>query len=372
MSIPSYDEIYSFPGGYLRPPHGCSPHMPLDKHHKPHFEPSYARETSKSIDIYDKFGRLRYVVELASQLLSPGQRGYKVTVAQMLQNGLKAFLQIPSDGSYEPKYDIAIENFNACVKKYQSLIDAEMRDFRDIDVYSENIGYEVQKVECCSSCRWCMKTLAKGKHTPKHENVIKMQCCCPMNEQVFNYAQQFPQMPHNRFHDHGWKQLPWQAMMDQDGLDGASKEFQASWDPRKFPNIVFPTVDPLGKCENYTHGDGYLQYGLPHTPPQYQIASNIATAFDPTVEYKPGDLVYYAGKLYQCINEHPAGNWNDNDFVVTTINDALKQKTPIEMLSDYVQTTALSGYEISEDPRQREIADAVKHLLSALGGCTST
>ena len=130
---------------------------------------------------------------------------------------------------------------------------------------------------------------------------------------------------------------------------------------------MFPTVEALGKCENYTHGDGYLQYGMPHTPPQYQIASNIATAFDPTVEYSPGDLVYYAGKLFQCVKPH-AGSWNDSDFIVTTINDALKEKSDIDMLSAYVQNNVLSGYEISQDPRQREIANAVKHLLSALGG----
>lgn len=130
---------------------------------------------------------------------------------------------------------------------------------------------------------------------------------------------------------------------------------------------MFPTVEPLGKCENYTHGDGYLQYGLPHTPPQYQIASNIATAFDPTAEYNPGDLVYYGGKLYQCVAYH-LGNWNDVDFAVTTINDALKHKSDIDMLSNYVETTALSGYPFSDDPRQREIADAVKHLLSLVGG----
>ena len=89
MSIPSSEDIKSFAGANCPPP-------PLDKHghhhDMQHFDPSYVRETSKNIDIYDKFGRLRYVVELASQMMSPGRRGYKVTVAQMLPNGLKAFL----------------------------------------------------------------------------------------------------------------------------------------------------------------------------------------------------------------------------------------------------------------------------------------
>ena len=72
--------------------HDCGHQHRFDKCHANHFSPSYVRETSKNIDIYDKFGKLRYVVELASQLISPGQRGYKVTVAQMLDNGLRAFL----------------------------------------------------------------------------------------------------------------------------------------------------------------------------------------------------------------------------------------------------------------------------------------
>lgn len=64
---------------------------------------------------------------------------------------------------------------------------------------------------------------------------------------------------------HGWNKLPWQNPSEI----GKTRLVTDEWDPCKFPNIMFPTVDPLGKCDNYTHGDGYLQYGMPHTPPQY-------------------------------------------------------------------------------------------------------
>ena len=101
-------------------------------------------------------------------------------------------------------------------------------------------------------------------------------------------------MPHYK-HFSAWQKLPWQSNADIKNIDSLDGK---DWDPRKFPNIVFPIVDALGKCENYTHGDGYLQYGVPATPPQYQIASNIATAFDPTSQYKSGDLVYFNGKLF--------------------------------------------------------------------------
>ena len=71
MSIPCYQDIYKFPGGYHHRHH----HGP-----KSGFEPSYARETSKSTDICDKFGNLRYVIELTSILTVDG-RGYKVKVS---------------------------------------------------------------------------------------------------------------------------------------------------------------------------------------------------------------------------------------------------------------------------------------------------
>lgn len=65
MSIPSYNEIYSFPGGY--PPFGKPDAC---KHQR--LKPSYVKETSKSVDICDKFNRLRYVVELSSQVILSG------------------------------------------------------------------------------------------------------------------------------------------------------------------------------------------------------------------------------------------------------------------------------------------------------------
>lgn len=353
MSIHSCDETNIFQANCQPDGKQCPP---FPHHDIKNLKPSYARETSKNIDIFDKFGKLRYVVELTSKWCGIGQRGYKVTVAQMLKNGLKVFLQIPDrEDNYEYDYNVAIETFNTCVKKYQSLIDAEMRDFRDIDVYSENIGYKVQHVECCQSCRWCIKTFPRKDPNTCCKKPIKLQCGCPNNEQVFNYAQPFPQVDHCNKTFNSWQKLPWQKPDDVKSLEHM---WGKDWDPRKFPNVMFPVVQPLGICDNYAHGDGFLQYGPPHTPPQYQIASNIAAAFDQTKEYEVGNMVYHDGKLYVCTKDHK-GNWNDDDFVLTTVSDQLQHT---------VHDDILSGETMHMDPRQREIADIVEIVLKKFGG----
>ena len=69
MSIPYYNEIYAFPGGYsyqfnrtpMKPNHEISPSNTID--------------TSKSVDIVDSFGKLRYVVSLSSCISAIGIDG---------------------------------------------------------------------------------------------------------------------------------------------------------------------------------------------------------------------------------------------------------------------------------------------------------
>lgn len=45
------------------------------------------------------------------------------------------------------------------------------------------------------------------------------------------------------------------------------------------------------------------------------IEATIAPQFDPTAAYNAGDLVYYGGKLYECLLDDTAGNWNPSRFV---------------------------------------------------------
>ena len=53
-------------------------------------------------------------------------------------------------------------------------------------------------------------------------------------------------------------------------------------------------------------------------------ASNIAPAFDATASYEIGDLVYYGGTIYRCINDH-TGDWYAEDFSATAIDVELSE-----------------------------------------------
>ena len=44
----------------------------------------------------------------------------------------------------------------------------------------------------------------------------------------------------------------------------------------------------------------------------------IAPFFNPETAYDPGDLVYYNGLSYRCVNAHE-GEWDADDFAATTI-----------------------------------------------------
>ena len=50
----------------------------------------------------------------------------------------------------------------------------------------------------------------------------------------------------------------------------------------------------------------------------------IAPAFSAEASYDPGDLVYYNGLTYRCVNAH-SGEWDADDFSATTIDNELAE-----------------------------------------------
>ena len=52
----------------------------------------------------------------------------------------------------------------------------------------------------------------------------------------------------------------------------------------------------------------------------------VADSFTTTVSYSTDDYVIHEENLYQFITDHPAGEWNDEDVVVTTIEDGLNSE----------------------------------------------
>lgn len=143
--IPSYYEVY-------RHPH---------PHHPPRPMPSHVDTTSKSVNISDAFGNLRYIVELVSypfynEATGAKDLGFKVIVKNIIENTYGVpFLMIPEGQAWEFEYEIAMKNFKDCVDRYNSLVAAEMKDFKDIDIYKDRIKYVETKPCCCMFCRWC-------------------------------------------------------------------------------------------------------------------------------------------------------------------------------------------------------------------------
>ena len=118
-----------------------------------------AKETQKVTDIRDAFGNLRFKVTLTSaadQYNDVHRISYTVVVVNCQWDGAELqILQKPEDG--EPPmfdYSYALSFYNECVKKYSDLVKAEVKDFQDISIYKEKIGYEVTCPACCMTCKW--------------------------------------------------------------------------------------------------------------------------------------------------------------------------------------------------------------------------
>lgn len=92
----------------------------------------------------------------------------------------------------------------------------------------------------------------------------------------------------------------------------------------------------------------------------------IAPAFSAEASYDPGDLVYYNGLTYRCVNAH-SGEWDADDFAATTIDNELS-----ELRSGLTNLLKYKTF--------NEVAtDTANHLYSTgiscdqyvcLGGCT--
>lgn len=65
----------------------------------------------------------------------------------------------------------------------------------------------------------------------------------------------------------------------------------------------------------------------------------IAPTFSDEASYDPGDLVYYNGLTYRCVNAHE-GEWDADDFAATTIDGELAElRSGLTNLLKYVDIT---------------------------------
>ena len=84
-------------------------------------------------------------------------------------------MTIPEDG-WEFDYRKAMESFTTCVDRYNSLVAAEIKDFRDIDIYKDRIKYVETKPCVCMFCKWCRQV-----YLDQHCSRWKLECHNPKN-----------------------------------------------------------------------------------------------------------------------------------------------------------------------------------------------
>lgn len=146
MNIPHYTEVYK-----------THSHDHCDDKK---IKTSYALDTSKSTSIVDVTGELRYIVKFECATDESQIPGYQVKVYRpkiSIEESDDLILDVyPNDG-YEYDYVKAQMIFNEFIKKYSLLVDAEMSDFSDMNVYRERIEYIITQPECCGTCKYCEK-----------------------------------------------------------------------------------------------------------------------------------------------------------------------------------------------------------------------
>ena len=225
MDIPYYEYIYDFPGDYDHHHH---------KHHKPHIQLTHALEVLKVVNLFDAIGNIRYIVKLCSTKIDD-VFGYKVKVILFYPNEQpdvnNPLFVIPADpDTYEFDYNKAQNDFDTCVQRYDALLKAETKDFRDIDIYAEKIGYVDTTPECCRFCKWCQKNEYDGHY----------ECHNIKNQRQYVFMNDYPK--HHKTHRiDSWQKLPWQKC---NPLCGDNYD-------RDKVNVIFPKVDEFGKCKNF-------------------------------------------------------------------------------------------------------------------------
>ena len=127
-------------------------------------------ETSKHVQILDKFGMVRYSVKLDEE---NGQ--YTVRAYLILIGGTEKLVE-----ETLPVLREAEKLFRRTVDTYKALVEAESVDPRSMKVYAKRIGYHKVFVRCCANCKYvrpllqdcCISALSGVKPSGK-----KYVCC---------------------------------------------------------------------------------------------------------------------------------------------------------------------------------------------------
>ena len=143
--------------------HGKPPPPPPPKR-PPHFENknnSLTRETSKIVELKDKFGNTRFKIGLTDyddplypehDDLQHWDTLYQVTVVSYCckdeDQPITLFEQTFND------YEEAVNKLNELVEQYRVLINAETKGWQDITAYADRINFRTIDPDCCKNCMW--------------------------------------------------------------------------------------------------------------------------------------------------------------------------------------------------------------------------
>ena len=217
-------------------------------------------ESTKVAEIHDVFGNLKYTISLNRYNTVDSNYKYKYEV-QVVNNFSTTepliILTIPEKGSDEVIFDYAIADniYKDCIKQYTSLVKAETRDFQDIDIYKEQLDYEITCPKCCKTCKWSFIVPLDKEYPNGQKDFIfgitgKLKCLNPENQKTFTKFSNFYPDLHCQF-EHDPTYFMNNPVVNQRPLSPLPEHppYYKEEDVNKL--IVNPTVDEFGLCPKY-------------------------------------------------------------------------------------------------------------------------
>lgn len=242
------------------------------------------------------------------------------------ENGLEILRIDQKDGRPVSDYAWIQGQFDKCVRNYSDLVKAEVRDFQDISVYKDRIGYRRVKPECCATCRFAKRVCVKDDF--RFGLSGRLECRNPKNAERFSYDMEEFDNPSRRLRPPGmWQRLPWQGTM-----------LPPPPPPCPGPCAVFPLVDENGLCDNFE------ERRRPYRPCP---GDSLTDMIDRKVDEKYGRL---SGDISSLVGEQ----------VDRTLDEQLSGKIIPEVgkaIEDQLSTAVIDGNRLLQDYNDDGVVD---------------
>ena len=127
------------------------------EHHHGHHSMGdpFVQETSKTSEIRDNFGKVRFKVYLIDMLDYYDEKEdcddrFVVSVYSLCYS-LDPY-KILEETFNEPSDAYCF--YNKCIENYKHIVQVETKDFQDIAIYAEKINYHKIDPDCCANCKY--------------------------------------------------------------------------------------------------------------------------------------------------------------------------------------------------------------------------